>query len=404
MPTMTSRERFLTALRRGVPDRVPVAPDISNYIPAKRTGLPFWDIYFQGEPPLWKEYLKAMDHFGGDYWVASCCGLPAVWDSSPRITRTVKDRYDAQMDAMIRSATIQTPDGELTSEDICFRADPPSPTRKPLKDPERDWKAFRWTLQSRPVALDMQAFNDIRSECDKRQAAFGVGIGYPGFQGWLGAADGGLETLTYMLADHPEMLDEWYEADFDRSDKLMSLVLPAKPDYILFGGSGTLSLASPALALKYCIPGLKKWTQQAQDAGVATLLHSCGKSRLLVDMLAEHTSLGMINPLEVAPMGDVDLAEVKAARGRQIGLMGNLHTTAVMLRGNPELVRRKSLEAMRDAGAGGAFCLSTGDQCGRETPDANLFAHIDAARRYGAYDPDGRLPLVEQALAEPAPA
>ena len=42
----------------------PAAPDMSNYIPAKRTGLPFWDIYFFGKIPLWRAYLEAADHFG----------------------------------------------------------------------------------------------------------------------------------------------------------------------------------------------------------------------------------------------------------------------------------------------------------------------------------------------------
>ena len=63
MKTMTSRERFLTAMRAGgIPDRVPVTPDISNYIPCKRTGRPFWDIYFKNEVPLWKAYLNAADY------------------------------------------------------------------------------------------------------------------------------------------------------------------------------------------------------------------------------------------------------------------------------------------------------------------------------------------------------
>ena len=60
---MTSRERILTAMRRGVPDRVPVIPDISNMIPARLTGKPFWDIYFHRDPPLWKAYLHAMEYF-----------------------------------------------------------------------------------------------------------------------------------------------------------------------------------------------------------------------------------------------------------------------------------------------------------------------------------------------------
>lgn len=117
------------------------------------------------------------------------------------------------------------------------------------------------------------------------------------------------------------------------------------------------------------------------------MLHSCGKSRALVDMLVEETDVNCINPLEVPPMGDVDLAEVKRAHGRQIALMGNLHTTEVMLRGSPDLVRARAREAIRVAGPGGGFILSTGDQCGRDTPDANLFAFVEAAREFGRYDP-----------------
>ncbi len=42
---MNSRERLLAVLRREIPDCVPVAPDFSNMIPARRTGKPFWDLY-----------------------------------------------------------------------------------------------------------------------------------------------------------------------------------------------------------------------------------------------------------------------------------------------------------------------------------------------------------------------
>jgi len=37
----------------------------------------------------------------------------------------------------------------------------------------------------------------------------------------------------------------------------------------------------------------------------------------------------------------------------------------LMLNGTPETVRQKAIEAMKDAGYGGGFILSTGDQCGR---------------------------------------
>ena len=66
-------------------------------------------------------------------------------------------------------------------------------------------------------------------------------------------------------------------------------------------------------------------------------------------------------------------------------LKGNLHTTEVMLRGRYDDVMQASKQAIRDAGQGGGFILSTGDQCGRDTPDENIRAMIDAVERYGRY-------------------
>lgn len=382
---MSSKERFLTAMKNGVPDRVPVTPDISNYIPVKRTGLPFWDIYFHNARPLWRAYLDAADYFGIDAWNASCWGYGGHYLPEKNVEYVHRIEKAAGQDAMVRRTTVRTPAGELTSEELCFRADPPSPTQKLIKDLVTDWPKYQWLLQP-PVALDMPQWNAVRQECTRRGHAFGVGVCYPGFHNWFSFVQGGVETLTYAYMDTPEILDEWCELQTVAGTKGLELILAEKPDYVLLGGSGTITLASPELARRYAIPALKKWSRMCREAGVATVLHSCGKSRILVDMLAEETDVDCINPLEVAPMGDIDLAEVKLARGKQIALMGNLHTTEVMLRGTADLVRQKAREAIRDAGQGGGFILSTGDQCGLNTPDANLFALVETAEEFGVYD------------------
>ena len=36
----------MTAMTNGIPDRVPATPDISNMIPARLTGKPFWELYY----------------------------------------------------------------------------------------------------------------------------------------------------------------------------------------------------------------------------------------------------------------------------------------------------------------------------------------------------------------------
>ena len=126
----------------------------------------------------------------------------------------------------------------------------------------------------------------------------------------------------------------------------------------------------------------------SRQAGIVCGIHSCGKERYLVEACAQETDLDYVNPLEIPPMGDCDLAECKQAFGHKLALMGNLHTTAVMLHGRVEDVRRESLKAILAAGENGGFVLSTGDQCGRDTPFENILEMVKVAKDYGSYPLD----------------
>ena len=61
---------------------------------------------------------------------------------------------------------------------------------------------------------------------------------------------------------------------------------------------------------RLALPTIKQMTKMAKDAGIPTMLHSCGKERDLVEMVANETDLNCVNPLEIPPMGDCDLAEL----------------------------------------------------------------------------------------------
>jgi len=101
--------------------------------------------------------------------------------------------------------------------------------------------------------------------------------------------------------------------------------------------------------------------------------------------LAAQTDLDCIDPLEVAPMGDCDLAEVKQKFGKSLALKGNLHTTEVMLRMDPAGVEREAVKCLDAAMRDGGFILSTGDQCGRDTDDENIFKLVEVCEKYGTY-------------------
>ena len=378
-------------MKNETPDRVPVAPDISTYIPMKRSGRTardFWIGCREGTP-LWKAYLDAADYFGLDAWTAPEFSVPTI-DAPPRAEWSSRSVLDKTRDVLITTSVVKTPDGELEQVSICHRGDQAAVSEKLIKDLAKDFRKFKYT-QTMPGELEVKTLDTFRTACEKRNYAFGLTVTYPGFHMWNCYVNGGIEALSYAEMDTPEILQEWFEWDLERGTVLMELTLQAKPDYILFGGSGTITLASPALAAKYAIPALKKWSGMAKDAGIPTMLHSCGKNRVLADMLVADTDVGMLNPLERPPAGDIDLAEIKRTYGHRLSFMGNLHTTDDLLNGTPESVTAKSIEAMRDAGIGGGFILSTGDQCGRDTPEENIFAMVESAHRYGRYDGDSNM-------------
>ena len=57
--SMTPRQRMLCAMTGGTPDRVPASPDTNWMIPARLKGGKFWDVYYYGQPPIWKAYPVA---------------------------------------------------------------------------------------------------------------------------------------------------------------------------------------------------------------------------------------------------------------------------------------------------------------------------------------------------------
>ncbi|UCH36687.1 MAG: hypothetical protein JSV65_03280 [Armatimonadota bacterium] len=378
---MTSRERMIVAMTGGRPDRVPVAPDISNMIPCRLTGKSFWDIYLHGDPPLWRAYVDAVRHFGIDGWFTyGTVAFQRAGDRREWTTETIS-RSDERI---VTRTACRTPDGDLTCETTYYVADPPTQTHKWIKDFPADMAKLRHFFPE-ITGCDPAPLEEMRAHLGE-DGALGVCVGVPGFQELFVWFERGLEAVAYAWADHRDELREfvsWQERDVLRQ---VEMLLDARPDFLLLGASGLWTLNTPQAFRELSLPTLQQATRMAREAGVPTMLHSCGKERKLVRICAEETALDCINPLEPPPMGDCDLAEIKRQFGGRLALMGNLHTTDVMLRGTPERVMDAGRQAIEAAGAGGGFILSTGDQCGRDTPDENIRALIAAAERYGQYD------------------
>ena len=377
---LTSKERVLLAVKNQEPDRVPVMPDFSNMIPCRLTGRPFWDIYLHGTPTLYHAYADAAEYFGIDGWYQGYDAVRFIRESEPE---TASRTERVPCDRILETVTHRTSKGDLTEAVTYFRADPPTKTEKMVKDLPKDFPKIR------ELYAPITGFDPVRVEEYRARAGdggiFTLGVGYPGIQYWHEYFSGNAAGAIYAVYDHPDIMDEWAGLIERDCVRMAEIMLSLKPDALVLGGSGTLTLASPELVQRYAMPAIIKVTRMAKQAGIPTMLHSCGTTMAFAEMLAAQSDLDCLNPLEPPPMGDVELKRFKQLYGKRLSMMGNLHTTDVMLNGSPEDVEAAARKAIDDAGEGGGFLLSTGDQCGLHTPDANLFKLVEVAKTYGRY-------------------
>lgn len=379
---MTGRERMIETLKNGQADRVPVAPDISNMIPCRLTGKPYWEIYLNSNPNLGQAYIDAVDYYGIDAWY-TYGGLRYKTNSKVEIN---SDIIEKTREHWKRRTVFKTSAGELSETLVYPVADSPTKTEKIIKDFKEDFEKYLY-LYPEIIDYDDTYFKEQKKRLGER-GIMCVPINPPGLHIYVEHFNGNLEAATYAYYDYPELFEELRVRHEKYELQKLEMVLEAGVDSILTGGSGSITLQSPDIWRKLSLPTLKKITKMCKEAGVISGIHSCGKEHYLVETCANETELDYVNPLEIPPMGDCNLADVKSKFGDKLALMGNLHTVDVMLYGRPEEVRLESLKAIRDAGENGGFVLSTGDQCGRDTPDENIFAMVEVVKEYGQYPLD----------------
>jgi len=369
---------MLTVLAGQLPDCVPVCPDFSNMIPARLTGKPFWDLYLYNDPPIWEAYIQCAKHFDIDVLMDGYFPLRFPDPSQPEWEEFIVFRNPERI---VTQKSYVDGGRRVWAEKVrvYHRSNPRSTEIDPVKlalppTPEK----FEPVELRREVDTGPRGFKRVK-ELLGDQGLIGVSV--------TSSCAISTEEELFRYVDNPDKHEQWAAERVAAAEKRFRQVMAmeVKPDFICVGGSGTLVLQTVEIFRKLALPAVQRAIELATAAGLPTHVHSCGPEKELVKIFAEETDLTVIDPLETPPMGDCDLAELKRIYGDKIVLKGNLHTTDVMLRGSADDVVAASKKAIDDAAAGGRFILSTGDQCGRDTPDENLRAMVRTARTYGRY-------------------
>lgn len=364
-----------------IPDCVPAAPDFSYMIPVRRTGRPFWDVLLYNDPPHWKTYIDCAKHFDIDSLMDGY--FPLTFEEEKAALDPGWQSYivfKSSERIVIQQAKKENGNYHWKpTVDVYYIADCPTCGVDPAK------------INLPAVPDSFEPLEGVKN-VDFGPDGFKQVMEYMGNQGLVGVFAVSSVALhnaeeIYHYYENPDKHEQWAQERVEKAVRRFELIdsMEVKPDFICVGGSGTLITQSPEIFRQLAFPAVKKVIELATAKGYPTHVHSCGPEKELVKIFAEETDLTVIDPLEIPPMGNCNLAELKRLYGNKIVLKGNIHTTDVMLNGTPQQVRQACMDAIDAAKEGGRFVLSTGDQCGRDTPDENIRTMVETARTYGKY-------------------
>jgi uroporphyrinogen decarboxylase len=350
---LTPRERFLTALTGGVPDRVPIfdflfdqalyqhvigrTPEGYNYEDAIALSLALEldAVYLPTGAPL--GYRRP--NLGSDTYVTEWGSTrqrnPASWPIDAPIAFPIATRAD--WDAFT----------------------PPDP-----------WAGGRMD----PIRAGLKL-------ADGRLAVLGS-VGGPFTPSW---EQTGMDVFSMLIYDDPGLVREILRAHTAFSIAIARQLVEAGVDAVLisddFGWNGG-TLVSPRHFRELILPLFKEIVATVRSLGKPVLLHSCGNVNAILDDLAA-SGINGYNPLQRT--ANMNLARVKAAYGARISLSGNVDSSVTLPFGSKEDVERETRECIAAAGPGGGYMLGSDHSLHGGIPVENMLTMIETAKRSGSY-------------------
>ena len=339
---MNPYERFMTALERKQPDRVPIVE---------------WSISTKISKALCPQardqtdFEEAMD-FDGVSTVFHFDTVREFRDGSYMDEWGVVFKPSAEMiDHPLR--------GPIQSKDDLKNYAPPDPDA-----PQRLGKLPQLVAR----------FKGKRAIAFRHRAAFMWSVFLRGFENLL---------MDFLL--DPEFAHELMERVLMMSLRVARNAVRAGADVIVIaddyaGNSGPFF--SPTIAREFVIPRLQRMVDAIHEEGGRVIKHSDGNLLPILDQIVA-TGIDGLNPIE--PLAGMNIGIVKMKYGGRVCLIGNIDCGQLLPHGTVEEVDAAVEECIAQAAPGGGFILSSSNSIHSSVNPANYRAMIEATRKYGRY-------------------
>lgn len=359
MKQMTSKERMLTALERGVPDRCPATVHQWQYFHLKN--------YLGGCSDL-----EAFRRFGLD---ASITRFPTLPLDTP--------------DWQVEIRPLEAPAGEERMQVVVTT---PEGTLENLRG-QNEITAWNIThLMKRPEDLELirkyLPVPKLDREALKREYEIlgrdGIMRGFVwGDQGgcWQQAAClFGTTELIMAASDTPDWVVALLDTLWEKKAGFIEESLPgAAYDLIETGGGAASStVISPKYYEKFCLPYDRKMHDALHAIGRKVVYHTCGGMMPILELIAANGCDAAETLTPPSMGGDARPRELKARIGDKVALIGGLDQNSVLEVGTPADIRAHVRAMFEAYGCNGGYIASPSDHFFHVSAE-NLEAYAKAA-------------------------
>lgn len=362
---MTGRERFLTVLHNGKPDRLPCQ-------------VHSWMDYYRNTYLGGCDQFAAYEYFGMDP-VIYLNPKPVYAPDAFRNWQVTHEELGVDASGnRVRRETVTTPDGVLVTE-FARNQYTEWVTRLPIQSDE-DFEIWDRYVPL-PSGMDWSEIRAAKARIGDtgivRGSLFDFGQGSP-WQSFVGYLYD-MEQCIYDAFDRPEWvhhcLDRLLEKKLDVLDRSGRIELDVVE---CGGGAGSSTVISPAMHAEFCLPYDQKQIRAIHDAGALVSYHLCGGLMPLLELVVQNGADALETMTPPGMGGGCDLREAERRVGDKLCFIGGFDQGAGFERGDPETVRRMVYELFACCPNGG-YIVSPSDHFFEGDPE-KLFAFVRAAK------------------------
>jgi uroporphyrinogen decarboxylase len=352
--TMTPKERFLTALNSGIPDRVPIAEHLFS-LKLQKEVLGYNTILYEG---------------AAQAELAAKLGIDMIWvpvNGFCGIEETPHQLNDVYQDEW--GVTYKKNGWPIIAQIAC-----------PIKD-RGDWNSYKLPEVNTPYRT--RIITDAIKE-NEGKLAIVVGLLGPFTMASWYFSD--FESFSFNLFMDPDLIHEMNDAYVNWALEAAKLSIgnggidafQISDDW---GGSTSL-LISPEQFREFFISPFERLVNGLSELGVPVIMHNDG---YIWDVLEELVNTGIKGFHPVEKSAGMDLKLVKSQFKGKLCPIGNVNNKTTMVSGTPAEVEAEVKECIHIGAPGGGYIIATDHSLHDDIPTENVFAFISSAHKYGKY-------------------